>query len=84
MFKPFLMPPTVKFETAVQKLEAIVRKLEEGDLTLEESLKAFEEGIGLARTCEKLLKEAKGKVEVLVKKEGGKWESASFDNETDL
>ena len=78
------MAPILKFETAVEKLEGIVRKLENGDLTLEESLKAFEEGIGLARTCEKLLKEAKGKVEVLVKKEGGKWESASFDNETDL
>ncbi|MDP2600582.1 MAG: exodeoxyribonuclease VII small subunit [Deltaproteobacteria bacterium] len=75
------MPPVIKFETAVQKLETIVRKLENGDLNLEESLKAFEEGISLARTCEKLLKEAKGKIEQLVKKEGGKWETAPFDPE---
>ncbi|OGQ04522.1 MAG: exodeoxyribonuclease VII small subunit [Deltaproteobacteria bacterium RIFCSPLOWO2_01_44_7] len=72
------MATPMKFETAVEKLESIVRKLENGDLTLEESLKAFEEGIGLARSCEKILKEAKGKVEQLIKKEG-KWETQSFD-----
>lgn len=66
------MAQNVKFETALEKLEQIVRKLENGDLTLEESLKAFEEGIGLARGCEKILQEAKGKVEKLVQKEGGK------------
>lgn len=76
MFKqrPVATTP-IKFEAAVEKLEGIVRKLEGGDLTLEESLKAFEEGIGLARVCEKLLSEAKGKVEQLVKKESGKWET---------
>ena len=73
------MPPAVKFETAVEKLEQIVRKLEGGNLTLEESLKAFEEGIGLTRTCEKLLQEAKGKVEKLVKKESGKIEIQPFE-----
>lgn len=61
------MAAPVKFETTVEKLEGIVRKLEKGDLTLEESLKAFEEGIALAGTCEKLLQEAKGKVEILMK-----------------
>ncbi|MDO8526382.1 MAG: exodeoxyribonuclease VII small subunit [Deltaproteobacteria bacterium] len=66
---------TVKFETAVEKLEGIVRKLESGDLTLEESLKSFEEGIGLARVCEKLLQEAKGKVEQLIKKDAGEWKT---------
>lgn len=74
------MVQTPKFEVAVEKLEGIVRKLESGDLTLDESLKAFEEGIGLARTCENLLQEAKGKVEKLVQK-GGKWETAPFDTE---
>lgn len=67
------MAQNIKFETALEKLEQIVRKLESGDLALDESLKAFEEGIGLARTCEKLLQEAKGKVEKLVQKEGGKF-----------
>lgn len=66
------MPQNLKFETALAKLEQIVRKLESGDLTLEESLKAFEEGIGLTHTCEKMLQEAKGKVEKLIQKEGGK------------
>lgn len=73
------MATSMKFETAVEKLEQIVRKLEGGDLTLEESLKAFEEGIGLTRMCEKLLQEAKGKVEKLVKKESGKVEIESFE-----
>lgn len=65
------MANPLKFETALEKLETIVRKLEGGELTLEESLKAFEEGIGLARQCEKLLTQAKGKVEKLIAKEGG-------------
>lgn len=72
------MAQTVKFETAVAKLEEIVRRLEGGDLPLDDSLKAFEEGIKLARVCEKLLNEAKGKVEQLIKKEGGKWEEAEW------
>ncbi len=79
MFQASLMVQNRIFETAVQKLETLVRKLENGDLTLEESLKAFEEGISLTRACEKLLQEAKGKVEQLVKKEGGKWEKTSFE-----
>lgn len=70
---------TVKFETAVSKLDALVRQLENGDLTLDESLKAFEEGIGLARACEKLLQEAKGKVEKLIQKESGEFEAVSFE-----
>lgn len=73
------MAPTIKFEGALEKLEQIVRKLEGSDLTLEESLKAFEEGIGLAKTCEKLLQEAKGRVEKLVKKESGRVEVKPFE-----
>ena len=60
---------SLSYEVAVEKLEGIVRKLENGDLTLEDSLKAFEEGIVLTRTCEKILQEAKGKVELLVQKQ---------------
>lgn len=73
------MAQTVKFEAALENLEKIVRKLESGDLTLDDSLKAFEEGIALTRTCEKLLQEAKGKVEKLVKKESGKAEVEPFE-----
>ena len=59
-----------KFEEAVGKLEDIVRKMETGDMTLEESLKAFEEGIKLARLCSRKLDEAERRVEILLKQEG--------------
>ena len=59
-----------KFEEALGKLEDIVRKMETGDMTLEESLKAFEEGIKLARLCSRNLDEAERRVEILLKQEG--------------
>ena len=58
-----------KFEEALGRLENIVRKMEAGDMTLEESLKAFEEGIKLARLCSRRLDEAERRVEILLKKE---------------
>jgi exodeoxyribonuclease VII small subunit len=58
-----------KFEEALGRLEDIVRKMEAGDMTLEESLKAFEVGIKLARLCSRKLDEAERKVEVLIKQE---------------
>jgi exodeoxyribonuclease VII small subunit len=58
-----------KFEEAVGRLEDIVKKMEAGDMTLEESLKAFEEGIKLARLCSRRLDEAERRVEVLLKQE---------------
>lgn len=61
-----------KFEDAFQKLEAIVKKLEEGNLSLEESLKAFEEGVRLSRFCAKKLDEAEKKVEILLKDSEGR------------
>ncbi|MDO8494342.1 MAG: exodeoxyribonuclease VII small subunit [Deltaproteobacteria bacterium] len=69
---------TTSFESQLEKLETIVRKLENGDLTLEQSLKAFEEGIGLARKCEKMLKETKGKVEKLVQNESNEWKEETL------
>ena len=59
-----------KFEEALGRLEDIVRKMEAGDMTLEESLKAFEEGIKLARLCSRRLDEAERRVEILLKQEG--------------
>jgi len=55
-----------KFEEAMAKLEALVRKMETGDLTLEESLKAFEEGIRLSRLCAARLDDAERRVEILI------------------
>lgn len=72
-----------KFEEALQKLEAIVAKMEEGDLPLEEALKAFEEGVRLATFCTSKLDEAERKVEKLIRDQGGKLQTAPFSEEED-
>ncbi|HIP39647.1 MAG TPA: exodeoxyribonuclease VII small subunit [Desulfocapsa sulfexigens] len=59
------------FENALSKLEQITQELEDGDLSLEKSLKKFDEGIGLVEYCNKTLTEAKAKVELLLEKQGG-------------
>ena len=58
-----------KFEDALQKLEDIVRKMEAGDMPLEESMKSFEEGIRLIRFCSAKLEETQRRVEMLLGKE---------------
>jgi exodeoxyribonuclease VII small subunit len=58
------------FENSLQSLEQIVEKLEAPDLPLEKSLKLFEDGIKHARSCEKKLSEAEGKVEKLIEQNG--------------
>ena len=55
------------FEEALEALESIVERLEKGELSLEESLKLYEEGIRLSRLCHGKLEEAEGKIEVLLK-----------------
>ena len=70
-----------KFEEALLKLEEIVRKLETGDLTLEDSIKAFEDGIKLCAACGKKLDEAERRVEVLLKTEQG-LTTQPFEGET--
>ena len=62
----------VKFEQAMARLETIVEELERGELPLDESLKIFEEGIRLSKTCLKMLNEAERKVEILVQDRDGK------------
>ena len=60
------MDPTIKdFETAIAELEAIVRKLEEGDLALEASLQLYERGVHLSRFCHARLEEAERRIEIL-------------------
>ena len=59
-----------KFEECLQRLEAIVKELERGDLPLEQSLKLFEEGIALSGACRKELDEAEGKIEIRLKHDG--------------
>jgi len=70
-----------KFEEAFRKLESIVKKLEDGNLSLEESLKAFEEGVRLSRFCSKKLDEAEKKVEILLKDSNGRVVPKSFSLE---
>ncbi len=55
------------FEAALKQLEEIVQRLEKGELSLEESLKLYEDGIRLSRLCHGKLEEAEGKIELLVK-----------------
>jgi exodeoxyribonuclease VII small subunit len=74
--------PKEKFEDALNKLEKIVSKLEEGDIPLEESLKLFEEGIRLSRFCNQKLDEAEKKVEILLKDKNGVLRRRPFDNST--
>ena len=61
----------IKFEDALQRLERIVDQLEAGNLALEESLKVFEEGVGLARHCARYLDEAEKRIELLTRDEHG-------------
>jgi exodeoxyribonuclease VII small subunit len=60
-----------QFEDAMKELEAIVQKMERGDLRLDESLKVFERGIALAQQCRKSLETAELKVKTLVDKSTG-------------
>ena len=73
------MTDDIKFEDALSKLESIVEKLEQGELSLEESLAAFEEGIRLSRMCSKRLDEAEKKIEVLIKGEDGQLKIQGLD-----
>jgi len=58
------------FETALAELEALVEKMEQGDLSLDESLQQFERGVQLTRSCQQALKAAEQKVQVLLEKDG--------------
>ena len=67
-----------KFETALKKLEEVVRRLESGELPLEESLKAFEEGVKQAAFCNRKLNEAEQRVEMLLKQKDGSFTREEF------
>jgi len=66
------------FEESLSKLEEIVAQLERGDLSLEDSVKLFEEGTRLSADCRKQLDEAEGKVEMLVKQRDGSMKRQPF------
>ena len=58
------------FEDSLEELEKLVEQMEQGDISLEESLKSFERGIKLTRTCQKALQEAEQKVQILLEQNG--------------
>jgi len=58
------------FESSMEELEKLVEQMEQGDISLEESLKAFERGIKLTRTCQQALQDAEQKVQILLEKNG--------------
>jgi len=60
----------VDFESALKELESLVEKMEQGDISLEDSLQHFERGIELTRHCQQALQEAEQKVQVLLEKNG--------------
>ena len=70
-----------KFEEAMKRLEDIVQSFENGDLSLENSLEIFEEGMKLVRFCSKRLEEAEQKVTMLVKKSDGNYAQEPFEIE---
>ncbi|MGE5560108.1 MAG: exodeoxyribonuclease VII small subunit [Chloroflexota bacterium] len=63
--------PEPTFEQALQRLEAIVARLESGELTLDESLALFEEGVRLSRVCSARLADAEQKIERLIERSDG-------------
>lgn len=73
-----MLVAAVKFEYAMARLETIVAELEKGDLPLDDSLKIFEEGIRLSKTCLKMLEDAERKVEILVQDKDGKKRIQAF------
>jgi len=67
------------FEEDLKKLQKIVEELSSGKITLGESLKKYEEGVRLAKSCSQVLAEAQRKVELLMKKDG-KFDPGKFDD----
>ncbi|MBN2429143.1 MAG: exodeoxyribonuclease VII small subunit [Deltaproteobacteria bacterium] len=69
------------FEKALADLENAVEGLERGDLTLEASLRCFEAGVKSLTACQKYLREAENKVELLLKNQDGTMQSVPFEPE---
>jgi exodeoxyribonuclease VII small subunit len=67
------------FEEQLTELEKVVEKLERGDLSLDESVRLFEDGMKLSSACKQELEQAEGRVQVLVEGKGGKMKPADLD-----
>jgi len=73
--------PKQTFEDALKRLEEVLDSLEHGNLNLEESVKVFEEGVGLVRLCQGRLDEVERRVELLLKDETGRFFTRPFPEE---
>ncbi len=69
------------FEEHLTQLETVVEQLERGDLTLDESVRLFEEGMKLSQACKQELEQAEGRIQVLVEGKSGKMQVAEMDVE---
>ncbi|HEY1265618.1 MAG TPA: exodeoxyribonuclease VII small subunit [Candidatus Binatia bacterium] len=76
-------PEKQKFETAIEELEKVVERLESGELSLEDSLAAFEDGIRLVKFCNQKLTEVEKKIELLMKDKEGKLQLRAFERRND-
>jgi exodeoxyribonuclease VII small subunit len=74
-------PKQPDFEKSLARLEEVVRRLESPQLSLDDAMKLFEEGVELSRECQKQLEEAEGRVEILLKKADGKIAAQPFEPE---
>lgn len=73
------MTEELKFEKAMERLEKIVEDLESGNLSLEDALKRYEEGVRLSRACQKKLDESEKKIEILTRSLDGSLKPEPFD-----
>ncbi len=81
MTQPTKSDKAPSFETNLERLDSIVRELEDADLPLEKALQLYEEGMKLSDVCHKQLEEAEGRVEILRKRVGGKIVAEPFKTE---
>ena len=77
--KPPRPPAPPDFEKSLAELESIVKGLEQGDLSLEESLRQFERGVSLTRVCQTALTQAEHKVEILLRTAGATGDGPAGD-----
>jgi exodeoxyribonuclease VII small subunit len=80
---PAAPAPAFDFEQAMAELEGVVARLEQGDVPLEDALKAFERGVTLTRACQEALASAEQKVEILLERPDGSHAAAPFDEARD-
>ena len=76
-------PKKPEFERSLARLEEVVRRLEAANLSLDDAMKLFEEGVELSRECQKQLEQAEGRVEILLKKADGKLAAEPFEPEAE-